>query len=169
MDALKSCWTRPHNTSNAHAASERFAAGNLPHRVRDLVASAKSQYEDLSTVDKAHALGWASIAIGLTELAAPGLIQHCLGIEDRPAHRGILRALGVRELMHGIGILTEDRINDRLSAGVWSRVAGDALDTALLGIAATKTRKPAAFALTAAAVGAIGVADFLCAMRMPRH
>src|SRR4051794_28509152 len=106
----------------------------------------------------ARALGWASIGIGMTELAAPQKVQDMLGLEDKPSHRGILRVLGVRELMHGLGILTAERPESGLTAGVWSRVAGDVLDTALLGVAATKTKRPGSFAAVAASVAAIGVA-----------
>jgi hypothetical protein len=56
-----------------------------------------------------------------------------------------------------------------MKAGIWSRVAGDALDTALLGVAVMKTKKPASFALVAASVGLIGVLDTLYASRMSRH
>jgi hypothetical protein len=76
----------------------------------------------------ARALGIASIGIGLTELAAPQYVEDMLGIEDRQIHRGILRVLGVRELLHGVGLLTAKRGNGQLSTGVWARVAGDMLD-----------------------------------------
>jgi hypothetical protein len=54
----------------------------------------------------AKGLGWASIGIGLAEIAAPGKVQELLGIEDSASHRGILRVLGVRELMHRFALLT---------------------------------------------------------------
>jgi len=114
-------------------------------------------------------LGLASIGIGLTELCAPQKVENVLGIEDRESHRGILRALGVRELMHGIGILTASPGAGRLSTGVWARVAGDMLDCALLGVAATKTTRPGSFAAVAAAVGGIGVADLYYAFKTPMH
>lgn len=119
-------------------------------------------------VNAAHGLGWASIGIGLTELAAPQQVEELLGIEDSAERRGILRVLGIRELMHGIGILAEPHANHELASGVWARVAGDALDTALLGIAAVKTRTPGRFAATAAMVGVIGLLDTLYALRVQR-
>jgi hypothetical protein len=108
----------------------------------------------------AQVLGLASIGIGLAELAAPRFVESMLGLDHQPRHRGILQVLGVRELMHGIGILTANRVNRELTSGVWARVAGDVLDTALLGVAATKTRHPERFAAVAAAVAAIGIADW---------
>jgi hypothetical protein len=121
------------------------------------------------SVGGAYALGLASIGIGLTELCAPQQVENLLGLEDRQTYRGILRVLGVRELMHGLGILTASPSGGRLSSGVWARVAGDMLDNALLGVAATKTQRPGSFAAVAAAVGGIGVADLYYALKTPRH
>ena len=117
----------------------------------------------------ARALGWTSLGIGLAELAAPRQVEKLLGLEDRPAHRGVLQILGVRELVHGWSLLTEDRPNARMACGVWSRVAGDVLDTAMLGVAAMKTKKPASFAMVAASVLVIGALDLYFAQRMARH
>jgi hypothetical protein len=117
-------------------------------------------------VGGARGLGWASIGIGLTELSAPQKVQDMLGIEGRPDQRGILYVLGVRELMHGLCILTEKAPTRGLSAGVWSRVAGDVLDSALLAIAATKTKKPGSFAAVTAAVMGIGLLDVMYAKRV---
>jgi hypothetical protein len=111
----------------------------------------------------ARALGWASIGIGLAELAATRQVENLLGLDDRPTYRGILRVLGARELMHGLGILADKRPSSAMTVGLWSRVAGDALDTALLGAAARRTKHPARFAAVASMVMAIGLADFVCA------
>jgi hypothetical protein len=122
--------------------------------------------DDTTDTDFARGLGWASLAIGLTELLAPKQVQNLLGIDDTADSRGTIRALGVRELCHGAAILTEDRPTEQLKNAVWSRVAGDVLDTAFLGVAATRTKSPAKFAVTAASVMAIGVLDLLCAKRL---
>ena len=117
------------------------------------------QKVDPQPVEGATALGWMSIGIGLAELAAPRMVQGALGLDDRASHRGILRVLGVREVMHGVGILAPQESNSQLKSGVWARVAGDVLDSALLGIAATKTKRPGSFAAVAVSVAAIGLAD----------
>ena len=127
------------------------------------------QREAREDAEGGRALGWASIAIGLAELCAPKQVQNLLGIEDRAHQRGILRVLGVRELCHGVGILTETKPTPQMTTGVWSRVAGDVLDSALLGVAAVKTKKPASFAAVAASVMAIGLADAYYAQRLARH
>ena len=119
--------------------------------------------------EAARGLGWASIGIGLAEMMMPGQVQNLLGLDDRPRHRGVLRVLGARELMHGFGILSEKRPSGAMSVGLWSRVIGDVLDTALLGVAATKTRKPGRFAIVAAMVLGIGLADMLAAKKTSRY
>ena len=50
--------------------------------------------------------------------------------------------------------------------GIWSRVAGDLLDGALLRMAATRTRNPAGQAAVAAMVLPVVVADMLYAERL---
>ena len=149
------------------AVSER--TGDVWDDLSERGQHAWDRVSDLPPADAARGLGWASIGIGLAEIAAPKQVQSMLGIEDRPQHRGILRVLGLRELLHGVSILTEHRPNAAMTAGVWSRVAGDVLDTALLGVAATKTRRPGSFAGVAASVLAIGLMDMLTAVRLQRR
>ena len=76
----------------------------------------------------ARFLGWFSIGLGTAELAAPGLVRRLIGGGDTR----VIRLMGLRELAHGAGILT----SARPTAGIWSRVAGDALDLAGLGVVA---------------------------------
>ena len=110
-------------------------------------------------------LGWTSLAIGVAEIAAPSLVQTLLGIPDRASHRGVLRILGARELAHGASLLAPDQSQGKMSASLWGRVAGDALDTAALAVAAPRSRNPLLFAATASVVGAFGVLDLCTAMR----
>ena len=71
-----------------------------------------------------RALGWFSIGLGLTELLAPRTLTRALGAEGK---EGFVRAMGARELVHGVLCLsTENRV------GAWSRVGGDMLDLAAL-------------------------------------
>ena len=94
---------------------------------------------DESTENGARMLGWASLAIGLTEIVAPRKVEELLGLESRPGYHGILRVLGVREVMHGVGILADPQPNGETTIGVWARVVGDVLDSALLGMAAMRS------------------------------
>jgi hypothetical protein len=139
---------------------------DLAGRMTDGFGRMTSRAPDVDDAEFARGLGWASIGIGLTEVLAPKQVNDLLGLDDTPDRRGTLRVLGVREICHGISILTEEEANERMAAGVISRVAGDVLDSALLGIAATKTRKPFRFAVITAMVLGIGLADLLCAKRL---
>lgn len=104
-------------------------------------------------------LGLASLAVGATELAAPRQLEQTMGIGDGEI-TGILRVLGVRELMHGIDLLMHD--NPR--TGLFGRVAGDVLDGALLALALAKSRRPKGWAAIAAAVAPVVIADMVCAV-----
>ena len=75
-------------------------------------------------------LGYFSIGLGLAELVAPTLMSRLIGVkhpDDR--NRNTMRLMGVREIGNGIAILSKQQPAEAL----WARVAGDALDLALLG------------------------------------
>lgn len=113
----------------------------------------------MSSDQVARALGWTGIGLGLAEIVAPNWLTYQLGTRD---HAMLLRLLGAREILSGIGILAPDDPK----AGTWARVAGDVMDAALLGIAATRTTRRGRFAAITAAILAIGAADFLTARRL---
>jgi hypothetical protein len=75
----------------------------------------------------ARALGWFSIGLGIAELVGARHITRLLGIEGS---EGLIRAFGAREIGAGIVSLSVDK-----HVGLWSRVAGDALDLAALAAA----------------------------------
>jgi hypothetical protein len=71
-----------------------------------------------------------------------------------------MRAFGLRELMSGIGILSQRRREFWL----WSRVAGDAMDLTLLGSAlASPQAQPDRLAAATAAVVGVTVLDVVSA------
>src|SRR5689334_18647762 len=111
----------------------------------------------------ARTLGFASIAIGLTEMLFPKKLEQTMGIGNGE-NTGILRALGVREIMHGVDLLT----HEDPTPGVWARCAGDMLDGVLLTAAAMKTKNPAGFATIAALVAPVVAADMWCATRLTK-
>lgn len=123
----------------------------------------RSDGSDRAAVDQqaAACLGWTSIAIGLTEIFAPHQLEKAMGV-DGDQVTGILRVLGVREIMHGIDILA----HEDPTPGVWSRVFGDVLDGVLLGAAATRTKNPEGLAAIFAAVTPVVVADLIVAPRL---
>ena len=108
-------------------------------------------------------LGWGSIAVGLTEILAPKQLEDTMGVGNGQV-TGILRVLGVREIMHGIDILS----HEDPTPGVWSRVFGDLLDGVLLGAAATRTKKPGGLAAIFAAVTPLVLADMIFAPRLSK-
>jgi hypothetical protein len=108
-------------------------------------------------------LGWASIAVGLTEILAPRHLEKTMGIGNGQT-TGILRVLGVREIMHGVDLLS----HKDPTPGVWARVFGDLLDGALIGAAATQTKKPGGLATILAAVTPLVLADMLFAPRLSK-
>jgi hypothetical protein len=75
----------------------------------------------------ARFLGWFSIALGLTEIFAGGRLARALGLEG---NEKLMRLFGARELGAGFATLSPDK-----RFGLWSRVAGDALDLLTLATA----------------------------------
>src|SRR5690242_6661752 len=77
----------------------------------------------------ASALGWFSIGLGVAQVAAPRVVARLAGAQPSADTLRLMRALGLREISSGIGILSGKR------TGTWvrARVAGDLMDLALLG------------------------------------
>lgn len=119
----------------------------------------------MSDAKMGRALGWASLGIGLAEILAPKFLEKTMGIGD---HRGLLRSLGARELVSGLGILSQRRPTQGMAAGLWSRVAGDVMDLSLLGAAARRSSKPGALAVVVALVLGIFLADAWYATRVQK-
>src|SRR5690606_9864292 len=127
----------------------------------DLAALKYRDPKFVATGKLASALGFFSLGLGLAELIAPGSIARLSGIDD--GRTAPIRMLGLREIGHGLAILG----SNKPTAGVWSRVGGDAVDLAFLSSAFTsessnKTRLAVA---TAAILGA-GALDYYCARQL---
>jgi uncharacterized membrane protein len=111
----------------------------------------------------ARGLGWFSIALGAAELAFPRRLARAIGA---PPRTGLVRAMGAREALNGIAVL-----RSRQPAGpLWARVAGDAMDLALLGAAHLSPRARSG-RLTAAAgmVAGVTALDVYAARRHSRE
>lgn len=114
----------------------------------------------MNGTQRATGLGWFSLGLGLMEIAAPQLIEQTLRVKGQS---GLLRVLGVRELISGAGIL----LQSRPTPWVWSRVAGDVMDVALL--VAGLGKNPVQRSRIAGATGvvvAIGLLDLACARQL---
>jgi hypothetical protein len=110
----------------------------------------------------ARGLGWASLTLGLLELAAPRSVERLLGLAHEGHQERILQTLGLREILHGVDLLSHPDPRP----GVWARVAGDALDGVLLAAAAGRTRAPGRFAAVSALVLGIVARDVQLAGRL---
>jgi uncharacterized membrane protein len=111
------------------------------------------------------ALGWFRLGLGAAQLIAPGSVNRLIGIEDTPRNRDLMQAIGVRELAAGTGILG----SSRPTGWVWARVAGDAMDLALLGAAAGDGRNDQRrVATAAAAIAGITALDLYTSVRLSR-
>lgn len=113
----------------------------------------------------AKGLGWFSIGLGVPQVLAPGRMNRLIGVEDSRRNRAVMRAMGVRELAGAPGILDRPR-----PAGfLFARVAGDALDLALLGAALrAEGSARARVAAATAAVAGVAVLDVLASARTSR-
>jgi uncharacterized membrane protein len=128
--------------------------GGAPRHVR----SAQGNGEGL-----ARGLGWFSIGLGLAEVAAPRAIAKIVGVRGDSGNRLLIRALGLREMAHGVAILTQRKP----AAAVWSRVAGDAIDLACLaGAYASPDSDKARVTFATMNVLAVAALDVMCARQL---
>jgi uncharacterized membrane protein len=102
----------------------------------ELVSRARTQPRSAAPVRWARALAWFSVGLGVTQLLAPGALAKLIGVRDRRRTRTMMRALGARELMVGLGLLRARRT----APWLWSRVAGDIVDLGLLARLAAAPR-----------------------------
>lgn len=136
------------------ARSQRTVYHYVAHRPSDAMQRAARV---------ARSLGWFSIGLGLAQLLAPRRISRVVGVGEHPH---LMRAFGARELASGVGILAQRR-----PAGwLWSRLAGDAMDMAMLGIAArSNAARRDRIGLVSAAVAGIAVLDLLASVNVQRQ
>ena len=114
----------------------------------------------------ANALGWFSIGLGLAQIAAPRSVARLIGVKDDGKNTALMRTIGMRELASGIGLLNQPRAPQWM----WSRVAGDVMDLALLGSAlnASDNNRSRTVAATAAVLGVTAL-DVLCGQQLERQ
>ena len=111
----------------------------------------------------ANFLGWFSVGLGLAQIAAPGALAKLIGIDDDDRNTTLMRTMGLRELTSGLGILSKQQPTQ----WVWARVAGDALDLALLGraMSSEENDRGRTMAATMAVLG-VTVLDVMCAKQL---
>lgn len=110
----------------------------------------------------ARMLGWFSIGLGVAELVAPRLITRTFGMKGSET---LVRAYGAREI--GAGILS---LGPEKQVGLWSRVAGDALDLATLATALRPgNRRRGAVGLALAGIAGVALLDLASAQDATRR
>jgi uncharacterized membrane protein len=105
---------------------EEFEHSGMPERRQNGGGRHEAQPPENNADQLARLLGWFSIGLGVAELVAPRQLADLIGVQNKPS---VFRMMGLREIGSGIAILSQDQP----ASGVWSRVAGDMLDLALLG------------------------------------
>jgi uncharacterized membrane protein len=122
------------------------------------------QKDTLSTEEKiAVGLGLFSIGLGLSQLIAPRQVARASGLKTTKV--AMMRAFGAREVAAGVGILTRRKTG----AWLWGRVAGDAVDLAVLGTALLAAKKKGRVAAATAAVAGVTALDIYAAQKMSKH
>ena len=159
---------QPASAASIAAASD----ATVRHTTRPLRSSYRRQLDPFAhrreqqaqqAAPLATALGWFSIGMGVAHLIAPRALGATIGVEGRPL---LLRAIGAREVMSGVGILGRSG----RPGWLWSRVAGDAMDLALLGMAAktaTRTQRQR-IAMATTFVAAMASLDVITSVRQAR-
>jgi uncharacterized membrane protein len=133
------------------------------------------------TVDPlARALGWVSVALGVALVVAPGRVARLAGMGPAAVARPVTRAVGVRQMASGVGILA----SRRPVGWLWARAAGDAVDLVLLAAGAAVQgrgrhvlgrrlahhRRPSPGTVAAMVVaGSLGLVDQVAAVRLTRR
>jgi uncharacterized membrane protein len=178
----------PHtsNGNGAQRATHAGASASPPQRRRGAalgaalgdeqrpLASAVEPYQQIADDDRgtggestADFLGYFSLGLGLAELLAPETMNRVIGVKHPDARTvTTMRLMGLREIGHGLAILT----NQHPEKAVWSRVAGDALDLALLGRTWANPENDRGRTLFATLnVLAVGAVDVITARQLSRQ
>jgi uncharacterized membrane protein len=129
---------------------EEEQGGGLSGRLQHFKSTVSERVSEIDESTLSQTLAWVSFGIGAAELLAPKALGRAIGVGDRPT---VMRLLGAREIVTGIGLLS----GKAPGLWAWARVAGDVMDLALLGAAA---RSPGADTkrIAAAASSVLGVA-----------
>jgi hypothetical protein len=111
----------------------------------------------MNSTSMAQGLAWFGICLGAAELLAPKKVARITGLDN---HVTLIRAYGAREIASGLYVLASKQPEQAL----WSRVAGDGLDAALLasGMKSRNPRRARTF-MAAFAVAPVVMLDYLYA------
>lgn len=111
------------------------------------------------------ALGLFSVALGAAQVGAPGAVARLIGVRPNDDNEKVLRLVGARELASAVGIFAQPKP----APWLWARVAGDAMDLALLGLALNARRtKRQRTTIALAAVAGITALDLVHSLSLTR-
>ena len=118
---------------------------------------------DRSTHALARGLGWFSIGLGVAELVVPSQLARFLGMEERTE---LIRAYGAREIMTGIGILSQEDP----TPWIWGRAPATPSTSRRSGLglrAGNPSQRNVIVAV--AAMAGVTMLDAVCAQRLSRQ
>ena len=129
------------------------------------VRTAEQESGGMNAEGLARALGFFSIGLGLAQILSPRGVARTIGLEDEESYRRAMQAFGLREIATGVGLLTRPQP----ARFAWGRVAGDAMDLAVLGKAYASDRndRNRVAAATAAVLG-VTILDVIAGQRLSR-
>ncbi|HEX6600276.1 MAG TPA: SRPBCC family protein [Gemmatimonadaceae bacterium] len=154
-------------SARAWSGGSALASDARPKRER-VVPYQRLADEDRGTGGESLAdfLGFFSIGLGLAQVLAPKGMSKLCGVADADGNARLMRFMGLREISHGIAILSRQQPEK----AVWSRVAGDTLDLAMLGKTFANPENNRAMTLFATAnVLAVTALDVSCAKQLSKQ
>jgi hypothetical protein len=143
------------------AAGESLASNATRAQIRSSADYVELKYRNpanLAAGKLASGIALFSLGLGLAEALMPKTMTRAIGVDENQS--GVIRALGLREIGHGLSIM----MAQKPTAQMWARVGGDAIDLAYLGSqAANKETDKTKLAIAAAAVMGATAMDVICA------
>ncbi len=134
--------TSVHTAPRQRSGSQQFAkrrVAEVPRAVPDVPPG--EHYRPINPREAgeglAQFLGLFSLGLGISQLVAPDSVTRLIGMKPNERTRSTMRALGMREITSGVGILGHP---SHRADWLWSRVAGDAMDIMMLGRTMTDSR-----------------------------
>lgn len=160
---------RPQPGSEGNGQSQRAShnAGSAATAMPDVAQGRHYRPAQLRDPDQVvnSGIAWFSVALGVTQIVAPDTLARLIGMRPTQTTRTTMRAIGVRGLTTGFGLLS----NAKSSPWLWARLAGDMVDLSLLATGVGRRADDRSRAGRAAlAVGSVAALDLLAATRSRR-